>query len=238
MKKLFFVMLLVGGMLGSTFAQQNVVKWYPLSMGTGMMKVGYERTLAPKHSLALDVKYRFPMNLNNSYYQSFNEGDDEVLSSKTTGYTIGFEYRFYTKDIGNNEPNNGFYLAPYFKYNKYGLDFEVKTTETFDVGINLDYSSYGGGLGIGYQWLVSDNITVDWFIVGGGAAINNLDFEYTNADPDEDFEKVKNDILTEEGIPGFIQDEMEIEAGSNFTKGSSKFLFGSFRSGLAIGIAF
>ncbi|MBI9035626.1 MAG: DUF3575 domain-containing protein [Bacteroidales bacterium] len=243
MKKLLFVTLLIGGMISSTFAQQNVVKWYPLSLGSYSLKFQYERNLAPQHSVALDVKYIMPLKLGSSLYSPFFK-DVDFPTAKATGYSLSPEYRYYTKEISAGSLNYGFYLAPYLKYTKIDLEFEGNTLEGHDVGVNLDYSAFGGGLGIGYQWVIDNKITVDWLIFGIGVSSYNIAFDYSNTDPSEKFGELKDEIANFEYLPGSIGEKLDMKTieviGKNagLIDGMGKFSYMNFKSGLSIGYAF
>lgn len=72
---------------------------------------------------------------------------------KLRGFGITPEFRYYaSQDKG---AMNGFYLAPFVRYQNYTL------TEDANKG---EFTSFGGGLLIGNQWMLKGGLNIDLFI--------------------------------------------------------------------------
>ncbi len=102
----------------------------------------YEHPLSPTSSVQLGV-----------YYTGASIGDVSLR-----GFGITPEYRFYLSK--SNDAPDGAYLAPYVRFQS--LTFTDKTDNTTGV----QFTTIGGGLLIGRQWLLGrrDNIALDLFL--------------------------------------------------------------------------
>ena len=89
------------------------------------------------------------------------------------------EFRIYT----GSGYGKGFYVAPYFKYETFGLSDLYVTfpgNDNKDRRVDMDgkLTTYAGGVMIGYQWFLgkNQNFVIDWFIVGAhyGASSGNI----------------------------------------------------------------
>lgn len=143
MKKII-VLALVGLLAIPAFAQEsnvseekNVVKINTLSLIVGTGSIFYEREFTDNLSGQLGVAY-----LNYS-----------ASDTKFTGLILTPEARFYPK----KNAIDGFYLAPYVRYQNFSLEGgDDKAT----------YSNFGGGLAIGRQWITKSGFTMDLFFGG------------------------------------------------------------------------
>ena len=82
----------------------------------------------------------------------------KVSDTKFTGFGITPEFRFYPS---KNEDLKGFYLAPYARYQSFSLETTDDVTAT---EAKATFSSFGGGLLIGGQFLFGNIVTLDIFI--------------------------------------------------------------------------
>jgi len=150
MKKLFtsilaFVMLLV--FTSSAFTQkQNAFKVNIFSPVVSTISVFYERALSDGASGQLGF-----------FYTGF-----KISDTKFSGFGITPEFRIYP---GKSPDLKGFYLAPFMRYQS----FDMKTP-SIDIGTGLEFdakasfTSFGGGLLIGGQFLFGDIVVLDLFI--------------------------------------------------------------------------
>ncbi len=150
MKKFFTciiasVMLLV--FVSSAFAQkQNAFKLNIFSPLVKTASVFYERALNDGTSAQLGF-----------FYTGTKVGD-----SKFSGWGITPELRLYP---GKNPDLKGFYIAPFFRYKTYSIEapsIDVITQQ--EITAKATFSSIGGGLLIGGQFLFGDIVTLDLFI--------------------------------------------------------------------------
>lgn len=145
MKKVFtFLMLLA--MFASANAQneivvapeKNVLKVNTLSLVIGTGSVFYERAITDMISAQMGVAYL----------------NYKVSETKFTGMILTPEVKFYIR----NNAIDGFYLSPYLRYNNY----EYKGSEQS----KGNYTSFGGGVAFGRQWIFKKGFVIDLFFGG------------------------------------------------------------------------
>ncbi|NOU18888.1 MAG: DUF3575 domain-containing protein [Bacteroidales bacterium] len=120
-------------------SEKNVLKVNTLSLFLGTGSVFYERKISNMTSAQLGVGY-----LNFKF-----------SNTKFTGLILTPEFRIYPK----KGAIDGFYLAPYFRYQKYTLE---NTTDNSKGSL----TSMGGGLVFGRQWITNSGFTMDLFFGG------------------------------------------------------------------------
>ncbi|MFN4007436.1 MAG: DUF3575 domain-containing protein [Chitinophagaceae bacterium] len=114
----------------------NIVKVNLFSAIVRTGNVSYERKIGANTSVQLGA-----------FYTGF-KADGTVLR----GFGITPEFRYYASNSGAMQ---GFYLAPFARYQ----NFQLKD------GLNKGtLNTFGGGLVIGNQWVYSKGITLDAFI--------------------------------------------------------------------------
>jgi len=149
MKKLFTLLLvsiLLMAFSGSIYAQKkNAFKVNIFSPIVSSVSVFYERALSDAASAQLGF-----------FYTGF-----KVSDTKFSGFGITPELRLYP---GKNEDLKGFYLAPFVRYQSFKLETATIDISGMDYTAKASYSSFGGGLLIGGQFLFGDLVTLDLFI--------------------------------------------------------------------------
>lgn len=135
MKKLPLLLLTLAPGL---FAHAQVVKINILSPLFRTANIAYEQAISENGSLQLGFFYT-GVKLDNTLFR---------------GFGITPEYRFYLSETAAPE---GVYVAPFVRYQNFTL-----TEEGADG--KATYSSFGGGLILGKQWVFKDKITIDVFL--------------------------------------------------------------------------
>ena len=142
MKKLTwsFIVLAAGLMLSSSvFAQKkNALK---VNIFSPIVKTGsffYERALSDGASAQLGF-----------FYTGY-----KISDTKLSGFGITPEFRFYPS---KKEDMKGFYLAPFVRYQNFSLTQDATASKG-------TFTSFGGGVLIGGQFLFGDIVTLDIFI--------------------------------------------------------------------------
>jgi hypothetical protein len=142
MKKLLLIVLACSVMV-SSFGQKevstdkNVLKVNTLSLFLGTGSIFYEHGFSEKISGQLGVGYL-----------GYKAG-----GTKFSGLFLTPEVRFYPK----SNAIDGFYLAPYVRYQNLSLSVDA------DKG---SMTSMGGGLAFGRQWITNSGFTMDLFFGG------------------------------------------------------------------------
>ncbi len=133
--------------------EKNVLKVNTLSLFLGTGSIFYEHKLTDLTSAQLGVGY-----------MNFKLGD-----TKFTGLILTPEVRIYVK----KNAIDGFYLAPYARYQKF-------TVENKELGTKGSLSGIGGGLLFGRQWITDSGFTMDLFF-GGHYGNSDVSVETTGA---------------------------------------------------------
>ena len=138
MRKLLLVVVLFTAAYFKGYAQseKNTIKINPLSALLRTGSIFYEHKLSEKTSVQLGAAYT----------------GMKISDTKFSGVSLTPEFRFYPKQ----NALNGLYTAAFLRYQ----DYRVKDEESAAKG---SYSSFGGGVLIGRQWVYSSAFTLDIF---------------------------------------------------------------------------
>jgi hypothetical protein len=148
-------------------SKQNVVKLSISNLIVVTPTLFYERVLNEKSSIQ-----------GGAFFTGFTAGD-----TRFSGIAIMPEYRLYP---GSKNAPNGFFLAPFIKYQ----NFTLKADEISDIDGNTyeakaSLNGIGGGVVIGSQWLVGNAFVIDTYI---GPSLNNWSTSYKDNSSSEDFD--------------------------------------------------
>ena len=160
MKKIAIVLLLLFFTV-KTFSQSEerfVVKINPLSALLSTGSLFLETKLDNSKSLQLGVAY-----------MGLSAGD-----LKYSGIILTPEMRFYMKE----RAISGGYIAPYFRFQRYSISDESTSPNS-----EISYTSFGGGLLFGRQWVFESGFVFDLF---GGPSYNEGKFKYESGSSSED----------------------------------------------------
>ena len=137
MKKIPILLILTTMVTFTAAAQDNVIKFNPLSLVFGNAEINYERVVGSRQSLQLEAGYT---------YLNF-DGD------RYTGFTVGAQYRFYLQK--KYTAPEGWFAAPYINYCSARYEDE-------DFNINI----FSLGAVLGYQWQL-DPVAIDLYFGPG-----------------------------------------------------------------------
>jgi hypothetical protein len=180
---------------------------------------------------------------------SFEEEEfNPFTSAKLSYFGNVTEFRIYPKNKGGL---NGFYFGPYFSYGKYKFatntypakfSDENNVVYQADVKLAMSFATVGGGLQIGYQWLLlNKRLVIDWTFLGLGYGSGKFSggMEATNTSNNFDFNNYKNEVesatLGLESVPFF---KVTKEVKPNSVNFSAKIPFVIPRGNLSVGFAF
>jgi hypothetical protein len=140
MKKPLLIIFAVGLIAVSTgLNAQSVIKINILSPIVKTLNLSYEHALNESSSFQLGF-----------FYTGWSND-----ATKFSGFGITPEYRFYLSETPAPE---GVYVAPFVRYQKFNLEDKEFTND------EADFSSFGGGLVIGKQWIFKEKISLDIFL--------------------------------------------------------------------------
>jgi len=213
----------------------------PLIFGGNTFIVGYERTLGKHRSISVEAgALTLPKLLSGTggSYDSIqvNKG------STDKGYHISGEYRFYLKNENKYDAPRGVYLAPYFSYNYFNRknDWTItnsNSSSTIELNTDFTFTTLGGGVEFGYQFVFWKRLAVDFILLGPGISSYSVKAKLsTSLDADDESELLKkiNDALADK-IPGYslVIDDAEFE-----TDGTTNTTTIGFRYMINVGFRF
>lgn len=176
----------------------------PPIIGGNVIKINLSSSLAMEHYM---LQYERALNLNRSIglgigissgvdlpfkdalIDQFGDDDDAKRAIETTKLdklTITPEYRFYLNKKG---APIGFYLATFARYTKLSWTNDYTFTPNDEVPEHMhtakvdgELNGFGAGAMLGIQWAIGKVVTIDWWIVGPFAGVQ--DGEMHGVDPD------------------------------------------------------
>lgn len=125
----------------------------------------YERMMNNDHSILFQIGY---LELEPSILDSINR-DGSIRQMTNYGLNAAFQYRFYPSRLNAQKAPFGMYWGPYASY--YG----IKTTSTFNLSdtdptqlteVQTGYNMINLGIGVGYQFVIRDKISIDLLAFG------------------------------------------------------------------------
>jgi len=161
MKKISILsLLLFFAVTGNLFAQsKNVIKVNLFSAAVATINLSYERAINEKVSAQLGFAYTSVGNSGLGY----------------KGYQVQPEVRFY---LSEKAAPAGFYVAPFARYRKFDVTSEVTDFNGGTLEEKASWTSIGGGLVVGAQWLFGNEHVA--FGLFGGPAFYSHSWKYEN----------------------------------------------------------
>ena len=128
--------------------QKNIIKINPLSFFLATGSAFFEHKIDDKHSWQLGLAY-----------VGFTS-----LSIKYSGFNITPEYRIYF----HKDALSGMYVGPFLRYQNYNLTNDMQAT--------AKYTSFGGGVLLGRQWVYRKGFVLDAFVgpIYNGGQLSNV----------------------------------------------------------------
>jgi hypothetical protein len=153
--KLFTLLLFVSLLMvffHSSHAQKNVLKINPLSLGLVTLNAQYERALNESTSAQLGL-----------FYSGFSTNFPGEGRLGFSGISFTPEFRYYLSNASQDAPR-GIYVGPYLRYRSLQAFFRDEN------GTNdgeWELNTIGGGVLLGYQWILGDVFALDIYLGPG-----------------------------------------------------------------------
>ena len=203
-----------------------------------------ERIINNRFSAVLGVNFMPTGGIpfSNSFHITEQDVQGTIDNTKINSLELIPEIRIYT----GSGYGKGFYFAPYFKYERYGVK-DLTTTFTDNDGIDREVitsgklNTYSGGLMIGHQWLMgkNKNILLDWSILGihAGKSSGNINGYYALGTMTESQQQDVKDNIDEtlDKIP-MLKHTTTVDDKNVLVEMKGPWAF--FRMGLSIGYRF
>jgi len=217
------------------FAQKNSVKTGVTDALFGHFNLSYERAVTEKGALTIKFGYWNPTSSPFVTDESFTP-EAYNFRKADGGYNVSIEYRFY---LSSKSALNGFYVAPYLRYfGQSGIFEDEIEARLFDVNVNLN--TFGLGAQIGYQWLINEAFTIDFYFFGAGIDLFDTKIKYTLQQPEPNFNygTITDDVNEVFEDINYLESKLEHEVNPDNHLSNLPFLFPGFRAGLSLGYSF
>lgn len=269
MKKLFFLTVLFSGIIQFSFAQRSVVSLHVQPLVIGEVRGAYEFAFTNKFSFVANFGFIPEHDLPGLLDPDVTPSDYGLpvgITNTISGYNFVPEFRIY---LNKHDNPRGFYFSPYLKFAKYSavfnqtfnydftaaeydeLDDEIQAyidenNPSLDVNTQLtsSFGTIGGGIQFGYQLLIAERLSLDFYFLGIGVNQVTISTEVFSPDADalgidytvwgDEIESALDDL---DGIP-LLDPDFEIESETNKIVATAKALAPWYRGGLKIGFAF
>jgi hypothetical protein len=226
-------------------AQKSAIKLGLGGLAATAANLRFETALGDRMSFQITGSYKFPTNLNLT-----DDNDFFTSDGKLSGFAIIPELRFYFGQA-NAGTIKGFYLGPYLKFHRYGTESGVNydytdgngVTSNLTPDLNINLTTIGGGLQLGYHFIIGEHFSIDWHFLGFGGDFHRLGANLDFKNSDVDLSDVAQDIVDElnaanpDGVPLEI-DQFERVIDGRKLGISAAVPFIGFRAGLSLGYAF
>lgn len=148
---------------------KNMVKLNALALSAGTISVQYERLITRRTTIGATVN--FMPNRGLPFSSSIESlVDDQTTAAQLKAISISsFSFTPEARIYFGKESFKGFYIAPFVKYGSYSLDLPVNydyNGNAESIMIDGKITSISGGIAFGAQWKLSQNIYLDWMIMG------------------------------------------------------------------------
>ena len=216
-------------------AQENTIKAGFTGAFLGDFNLGYERVVNDKNSIHFKIGYWQPSISPFIKDETITPEAYDLIDAKG-GIHTSLEYRFY---INNRNTLQGFYIAPYLRYyNQGALFFDEIEGDLFDVDARID--NIGLGAQIGYQLIIEEVFTIDFYFFGAGLEKYSLKLDYELQQPKAgfDYNSITDDVSEVFEDINYLESKMEHEINTNNLISKLPFLFPGFRMGISVGFAF
>ena len=197
MKKLLFLTVLFFSAIftlnaqdvpaASETTQQPKMNFVKLNITSVFLKnyaIQYERVLTKRISVGLSFRIMpsstlpFKSSIINAMDNPDQQAVNAIESLKLDNMAITPEVRFY---LGKKGYGRGFYIAPFYRFAKYGADnlevtFEDNSSGTpvdRTVVMSGDLKTHTGGLLFGVQWALGKYVSLDWWILGPSFGVSS-----------------------------------------------------------------
>ncbi len=154
-----------------THERKAAVKTHLLNLAIGKFSLNGEVAVSPKNSVQLQA----------SYWAWNRSVDIDNSNADARLRSLGFTPEFRTYLGAEAQALKGFYLAPYLNLSFINIEVDVDGGTPATTGFSRNrFTSYGGGITFGHQFLIKDRFALDLFLgLGGfGADVRRLSITY------------------------------------------------------------
>lgn len=240
----------------------NVVKLGLDNFFFGRADFAYERRILPRQSAQFELGVAFPIRIPTRFTASFTLPDEDSTTfavnmnpGKWQAWSFVPEYRFYLTE----DAPRGLYVAPYIKIKPRGFKLDgsytrpdsvdinglTVTSVTADVELKGGWRTFGGGVMLGYQFIINDRISIDIAPLGLGVDWHNIYLQFSTDDPgiNQRFDEWNTAVTNQVRDIPIIGNSLKMtngdtDAGGKFIRAALGFPFFAYRGNLWIGYSF
>ena len=154
---------------------KNAIKVNVSSLALKNFNLSYERSITRKTSFVAGYSFIPESNLGEMavvqkmaaiYLDENSDLRDHIQNTNMSFHNMTGEFRYY---FGKQAGARGFYAGAYGRYASMSftfLDNYNSSSASYELPYNGTLNGFGGGLMVGAQWLLTDHISLDWYIAG------------------------------------------------------------------------
>jgi hypothetical protein len=157
---------------------------------------GYERVINKKQSFSINFGR---VALAKSDRESASSGDFTFQNdSKSSGFNVSADYRFYLQNENKFGPPRGVYWGPYVSYNHFSRESnwsnDSSNSQNKTVNTRLNMKIFTAGVELGYQFVVWKRLALDFLLVGPGIGNYDINLNTTSNLTDEEKLKLREEV--------------------------------------------
>lgn len=205
--------------------KRNVLKWNitPMLWNSKNINISYERVTSNSRSFSVNAGY-FVLPTLLSSADSFNI----KRSSKSFGFSVSGDKRFYFKKRNTGLAPNGLYWGIFGSVHYYefetSFNIENSTVAKGNLILNGNIGILSAGVELGYQFVLKNNITIDLIFMGPALSTYSGKLGISGnlqIDKDSEYIQAIYDVLVAKfpGIDKLLEEKTLKDNGSLFTFG-------------------
>src|SRR5688572_1947157 len=150
----------------ATPACRNIIKLGPLKLTSSTMSLSYERAISPRSSLMIT-----------GLLTSATSNELSYAGYDVSAFGGGGDLEFRNYPLADYVPMKGYFVGVYTSFNHTAFDYKQVSTSYYNANYPApedEYiTRYGGGITMGYQFLVKQRLAFDLYAGGGIRAVDS-----------------------------------------------------------------
>ena len=211
---------------------------FSLLLNSGKLNLRGEWAYADNRSVSVIIGVPRPTKVPGAIVNQLNIADDsdELVSNRFTSFGGTVEHRFY---LGHRAPG-GLYLAPYARYNHFGITRTTKNAEnTGETILKGGIGGFGLGGAVGAQVRLGEHFTLDATFIGLDFKLMRGTLTYSSTDPQNDIAAFRDKVQEKVKDIPVIGDRLAAQIeGDEVKVHTPRALLPGYRFNLTVGYTF
>jgi len=202
---------------------RNTFKWNitpQLLWGGSNLVFGWERKLSSHRSFSINIGHlQFPTLIGEE-----SKLVNIISSSKNTGFSFAFDYRFYAKKRNKKEAPDGLYWAPFFVSYNYNMINEIHLLDDNSVIIGTaelesKINAFNLGVELGYQFVFKERFVFDMVLIGPAAGFYKAKFDLSGdiQGNNQHLQTIKDILANRIPLLGKLLENSTVETNGNLS---------------------